>query len=147
MLIESIQRLLDPSSTAGPKDGGGWKASPLPGVETIAGSVFSEPLEGWSFTGWYNGSDALISSNETISIGSAPVIRAEFEKSPGYLFGDADGNGTVDSTDALLILRYALGMISLDGSALALCDVDGNGTVDSDDALLTLRLALGMTAL
>ena len=56
--------------------------------------------------------------------------------------GDADGNGAVDSVDALLVLRYALGLI--DGlPAYANADVNGDGAVDSADALMILRMTLG----
>lgn len=49
------------------------------------------------------------------------------------LTGDADGNGTVDSDDAIHLLYHVLF-----GDAYQLtqeCDFDGSGTVDSDDAI------------
>ncbi|MBE6758241.1 MAG: hypothetical protein E7552_06835 [Ruminococcaceae bacterium] len=55
--------------------------------------------------------------------------------------GDADGNGTVTSTDARLTLQYAVQKIdSLPNKAAA--DVDGNGTVNSTDARLILQYAV-----
>ena len=62
--------------------------------------------------------------------------------SPG-LMGDVDGSGEVDATDALLIMRYAMGIISeLDHPDKA--DVDGSGAVEMTDALLALRMAMGI---
>ena len=57
--------------------------------------------------------------------------------------GDVDGNGVVDSQDALLTLRFALGIIdSLPVERNA--DVSGDGVIDSQDALIILRMALGI---
>ena len=55
--------------------------------------------------------------------------------------GDVDGNGVVDATDAVLVLRIAMHIIESDNPA---ADFDGNGTVDVTDALLTLRTAMGI---
>jgi len=57
------------------------------------------------------------------------------------MIGDVNGNGKVDSTDARLVLQYAVKKISsLD--ALDAADVDGNGRVDSTDARLILQYAV-----
>lgn len=58
--------------------------------------------------------------------------------------GDVDLNGVIDSTDALLCLRCALGVMELDEMQFAAADVNGNGQCDSTDALLILRSALGL---
>ncbi len=59
------------------------------------------------------------------------------------MLGDVDGNGKVDSTDARLILQYAVGKI--DGTKLAggAADVDRNRKIDSTDARLVLQYAVG----
>ncbi|MBE6768006.1 MAG: hypothetical protein E7549_03745 [Ruminococcaceae bacterium] len=56
--------------------------------------------------------------------------------------GDVDVSETVDSTDARMVLQYAVKKI--DGAALDLrtADVDGNGAVDSTDARLILQRAV-----
>jgi hypothetical protein len=61
---------------------------------------------------------------------------------PIYILGDANTDGIVDSSDALILLRYSLGMIDLDPEILAYCDVNGDGVVDSTDALEILRASL-----
>ena len=60
---------------------------------------------------------------------------------PTPLMGDANGDGIVDSTDALLVLRYAMGIT---GAAPNVhnSDVNGDGAVDSTDALIILRMAM-----
>lgn len=65
------------------------------------------------------------------------VVSAEFD------IGDVDGNGVVNTTDALHILRHSLGLTLLTGSAFDMADVNGDDTIDTSDALLVLRMALG----
>ena len=60
--------------------------------------------------------------------------------------GDADCSGEADSVDALLILRYALGIVETLPS-FENADVTGDGVVDSTDSLLVLRYALGIISL
>jgi hypothetical protein len=55
--------------------------------------------------------------------------------------GDANGDGRVLSTDALLTLKAAVGSITC---RLARCDADGNGRVASTDALIILQFAVGV---
>lgn len=59
------------------------------------------------------------------------------------LLGDADGNGVIDSVDALIVLRYVMNLID-SIPVYDNADVNGNGTVDSDDVLLILRMVLGL---
>ncbi len=60
------------------------------------------------------------------------------------LLGDADLNGTVNVTDALLVLRHAMGVTLLSGDALTVADYDLNGTVNVTDALFVLRCAMNV---
>ncbi|MBE6539750.1 MAG: hypothetical protein E7674_03315 [Ruminococcaceae bacterium] len=55
------------------------------------------------------------------------------------LLGDADGDGDVDSTDAMLVLQYDALLIDKDQLNLVVCDVDGDGDVDSTDAMYILQ--------
>ncbi|MBO4848999.1 MAG: Ig-like domain-containing protein [Clostridia bacterium] len=58
--------------------------------------------------------------------------------------GDIDGNGSVTSSDALLLLRYTMGLAALTPEQLALADIDGNGTINSADALAILRMTMAL---
>ena len=56
-------------------------------------------------------------------------------------YGDLDGNGTVNSADALAILQYTVGLKkSIDTKA---ADVNHDGIVNSSDALSTLLVSVG----
>ncbi|MBR3299129.1 MAG: choice-of-anchor J domain-containing protein [Clostridia bacterium] len=70
-------------------------------------------------------------------------ISAEGVSDSGLL-GDADLNGSISIADAILILRHAMGLGTLEGLPLALADVDGGGSVNTADAILVLRSAMGL---
>lgn len=61
---------------------------------------------------------------------------------PG-LIGDVNGDGTVDSNDALLLLRYTMGLIG-ELPCPDNADYDGDGSVTSNDALAILRGSLSI---
>lgn len=58
--------------------------------------------------------------------------------------GDIDLNGSITIADAVLALRHALGLITLEGQALANGDVDGSGGVTVADAVQILRRSMGL---
>jgi hypothetical protein len=64
------------------------------------------------------------------------------EEKPAGLAGDVDGSGSVNYQDALMILRYTIGLQTLEREDLA--DFDGNGKADYNDALKILRASIGL---
>lgn len=67
------------------------------------------------------------------------VFTATFKKK--LLLGDANGDGTINSIDAALILKYDSGAnVTLDEAA---ADVNGDGAVNSIDAALILKYDSG----
>lgn len=59
------------------------------------------------------------------------------------LRGDVDGNGKVNSLDALTVLQYSVGMLeSIDEKK---ADVDNNGKINSTDALIILQISVGLS--
>ena len=59
-------------------------------------------------------------------------------------WGDVDGNGQVDSRDALITLSAAVGLPVSGEFAMGLGDVDADGLTNSRDALLMLSYAIGL---
>ena len=59
------------------------------------------------------------------------------------IMGDVDNDAAVTVADALLVLRYSMGIVSSLPAPLA-ADVDGSGTVDVSDALRILRMSMGI---
>jgi hypothetical protein len=74
--------------------------------------------------------------------GTTMVVRLEFEAQ----IGDVNGDGNVDSTDARLVLQFAVKKISPTDLDISVADVDGSGKTDSTDARLILQLAVGKIA-
>lgn len=61
----------------------------------------------------------------------------------GGMIGDVNGDGEVNSEDALLVMRYSMNLGELED--LASADVNGDGTVNMADALLIMRYANGIS--
>lgn len=56
-----------------------------------------------------------------------------------YKLGDVTGEGTIDATDALAILKHYAIIETLTGTKLLAADVDKNGEVNATDALEVLK--------
>lgn len=111
-------------------------------------SASSEPLKnGTTKISLEFGRDQIMYRNSPI--GSAmlagsgiPEISTELPIRVGdgaVTWGDVNGDGKVNSTDAVLILRYAAQLgVDIDTAA---ADVNGDGKINSTDAVLVLRYA------
>ena len=55
-----------------------------------------------------------------------------------------NGDGTGDMQDALLLLRFARGLVPETALDTANADANGDGAVDMQDALFVLRKAMGL---
>ena len=126
----------------------------------IAGHEYSEGCQIWAEEGYYFADDCVFyadgsqdildlqwcyvdeAENYICYMNSLPVI-CESE-GPGILWGDADGDGDVDSADVLLIMRSCMNLDVIDEAQLPVCDVNGDGRVDMADALLVQRYVLGL---
>ena len=58
--------------------------------------------------------------------------------------GDVNGDGKINTADAVVVLKYAAGMISLDNNQLVAGDTNHDGKVNTADAVLILKYAAGM---
>ena len=93
--------------------------------------------------------NALLQENENSIVACCDVrgIEAAVEHLDylygDYTIGDVNGDGNVNTFDALLVMRYALGLVELKGSKLKAADFNGDSTVSSYDALVLMRHVLG----
>lgn len=71
-------------------------------------------------------------------------VKVDTDGTPGGMLGDVNNDGAVDVTDALLVLRYSMSIIS-SLPRLDMADVNGDSSVDLTDALLILRKAMGIS--
>ncbi len=95
------------------------------------------------YNGWYTDDGRPVTGNTTFvpQPGESGSYVARFTLS-GSAPGDANSDGTVDVSDALMILRAAMSLIS--GSSGAGFDVNADGEISMNDALLILRRSMGL---
>ena len=84
-----------------------------------------------------SGEDVAGNSNQAASNNTFTI-----DTTVSFAKGDADGSGTIDATDALYILHYVAGNVSL-SQLKGNCDVDNSGTIDATDALYVLHYVAG----
>ena len=58
--------------------------------------------------------------------------------------GDVNANGKIESSDAILALRIAVGLMEPEPYQEYIADVSGDGMVRANDAILILRKAVGL---
>ena len=58
--------------------------------------------------------------------------------------GDVNGDGKVDSADAMLVMKCDAGLLSLSNEEIKRADLNGDGKIDSCDAVYILRIAAGL---
>jgi hypothetical protein len=79
---------------------------------------------------------------------SGRVQTVDLDYDPGSLpLGDVTGNRTVDSGDAIVILRYSVGQVTLTDSQCQRGNVTGKSNdrdIDSGDAIKILRYSVGL---
>ena len=63
---------------------------------------------------------------------------------PNLEWGDINGDGSVDSADALLMMRFVLDLVPEESIFAGVANVNGDETYDMADALLILRKAMGV---
>lgn len=100
------------------------------------------PADGAEFTGWFAADGSAVSDEHEADLEWIEYTDLVARFADRILPGDADRNGAVDTTDALLVLRCALNISGSAAELLTNCDMDGSGTIDTTDALYILRIAL-----
>ena len=109
----------------------GWNGDPIVVLYVAHGqdAVLPDAPEhaGYIFDRW-DGDPTNVTENRTIT-------------ACYWMIGDVNHDGEITTYDALLIMRYALGL-ETEGNELIM-DFNGDGCVDSLDALLVLRRSIG----
>lgn len=96
-------------------------------------------------------SQSIISAPKAIATKDAngalsPITKPTVTDDPygGYALGDVNGDGKINTLDAMLTLRTAVGVVDLDASQKVRADIDGNNKINTMDAMLILRRAVGL---
>lgn len=87
---------------------------------------------------------AALSSSQTQIDTALDALRTALEAASSTQMGEVNGDGVIDSADALLILRHSLGLHELPLEVHANADCNQDGIIGSDDALLVFRIAMGL---
>ena len=89
--------------------------------------------------------DALTSKQKQLvkNLDKLQAAEADLEKLQKQR-GDINGDGAIDSLDALMALRYSVGLETLSEAQIFQADVTKDGAVDSFDALDILRYSVGI---
>ena len=74
----------------------------------------------------------------TVFLGNYVIVKDK------YGMGDVDGNGCVNTTDALTVLQSCVDIIELDEQQFKAADVDSSGDISSYDALKILQFTVEM---
>lgn len=80
----------------------------------------------------------------TTSKAVTKVASFQYGEKPAYTLGDVNNDGKINSTDALLVLQYAVNTVSLDSAQQMVADVNRDGKINSTDALLILQYAVNI---
>lgn len=85
--------------------------------------------------------DYMIYSDDQVFDCSKATLK--FKVSTGSSLGDVNGDGKINSADALLVLRHSVGSTTLSAEQKKRADVTGDGSINSQDALKILQFAVG----
>ena len=81
-----------------------------------------------------------------LSTTSKAVIKVasfQYGEKPTYTLGDVNGDGIINSADAILVLRYAVELGDLTDTQKLAANVNKDAVINSADAILILRYAVG----
>lgn len=93
-----------------------------------------------------DGSGKAITLQATSDKSSAPIALFTFEYAktePDVMYGNVNGDNTIDISDALLVCQFYLGNVAPTDAQNAAADVSGDGAVDVSDALMICQFYLG----
>lgn len=93
-----------------------------------------------------NGSAELVDYSQSgvygDSLRALIVSNALLCEEPAGLPGDVNCDGQVNSTDALLAMRYAMGLVTVTPAGLANGDINGDGRLNATDAIAIMRMVM-----
>ena len=96
--------------------------------------------EGYTFTGW---------DSDGKNITADTTITALYEKNstPTFTTGDINGDGKINTADAVYLLKSAAGMLELTSEQMLVADLNHDGKINTADAVMILRYVAGIITL
>ncbi len=102
--------------------------------------IYTAPSDGSYTFNWTYSKDGSVNSNDDCAYLDDVCLTTS---APQYTPGDVDGDGNVTVTDALIVMRIAMGIFDGDYIEPA-ADYDGDGSITVTDALMIMRAAMGL---
>ena len=124
-------------------DGEGTIGTGYTGGDRFVAAAYGN--EGYHFAEWRTEDGEFISDEHILYADETDAARivAVFEQDE-IIPGDVNGDGTVDMTDALLVMRAVLSLIEFSPEQMEAAEMNGDGEINMADALLILRMSLGL---
>jgi hypothetical protein len=85
---------------------------------------------------------AVTTTSSTTTSSTTTTTSTSSSTLPAAECGDADLDGRIAATDALIVLRRAVGLAQC---PMRVCDTDSSGSISAGDALRVLQRAVGMS--
>jgi hypothetical protein len=129
---------------------GSGTTNPAVGVHAYAENavvdIIATPNAGYMFDHWTGAVADVNSAATTVTMNEDKTVTAHFtEVTPSDISGDVNGDDTVNSTDALVILSCDVGINTSQFCPMNCGDINADGAVNSTDALIILSHDVGMT--
>ncbi len=113
-----------------------WDGTVISEQAVDSGSAAVAPADperdGYVFVGW-DTDFSNVTSNLTVT------ALYEVYIPPVTLLGDINCDGNVDSTDALIAMRYSMNLVNITAQGISNGDMNGDGAVNATDAVLIMR--------
>jgi uncharacterized repeat protein (TIGR02543 family) len=111
-------------------------------------TLTAKPKDGYTFMGWTIGGATVedtMSDTITVTLSKDTNITANYEETSKLsIFGDVNGDFSVNVNDASVIQKYVANLLSLSNVQIALADVDSNGILNVKDATAIQRYCVGL---
>lgn len=102
------------------------------------------PVTGYVRNADGSGKAITLESSSTNNFRPVALFTFEYAKTePDVMYGDVNGDNTIDVSDALLVCQFYLGNVAPTDAQNAAADVSGDGAVDVSDALMICQFYLG----
>ncbi|MBQ7061484.1 MAG: Ig-like domain-containing protein, partial [Clostridia bacterium] len=119
-------------------------------TQRLSGSIdwntitYTAPSSGTYTFSWEYTKDYSVNSGSDCGWVDNIFVPGYTQEPVAYIPGDVDMDGSVTVTDALIALRFAMGIVSLSDLQQEIGDMDADGTVTVTDALTILRIAMSI---